>query len=150
MEPRDNYNPWEGSRCAPLSSCSSGRWNFQPKPEDRRGDTMTILDRRSEAEKESTWGFVVATDSFMSGWGDAPRRSLFAVPVRNWKEAEIVLDNMQHRPEMKRARIVGKDYRPKLRPGDHLSIRDMSDCARFYAPGGFASEAYWDAQKEKK
>ena len=96
-----------------------------------------IDDRRSEADKAATWGFVVATDAFFSGWGRSPGRSLFAVPVRNHREAEIVLDNMQRRSEMKRARIVASDYRPRLSEGDHLSIRNMSDCSRFYTPGGF-------------
>ena len=97
-----------------------------------------IDDRRSEKDKARTWGFVVATDSFMSGWGRAPGRSIFAVPVVDLRQAEIVLDNMEHRTEMKRARLVLADnYRPKLRGGDHFSIRDMSDCSRLYSPGGF-------------
>lgn len=97
-----------------------------------------IDDRRSDKDKARTWGFVVATDSFLSGWGQAPGRSLFAVPVVNNKQAAIVAHNMGHRTDMKRVRIVGANYRPQLRDGDHLSIRDMSDCSRFYTPGGFA------------
>ena len=96
-----------------------------------------IDDRRTEEDKAATIGFVVATDSFMSGWGEARGRSLFAVPVRNWAEAVTVENNMRARSEMKRVRVVGKDYRPRLYPGDHLSIRDMSDCDRFYRVGGF-------------
>jgi len=99
-----------------------------------------IDDRRTSEDKAATWGFVVATDSFMSGWGMSPRRSLFAVPVINHKQAEIVLGNMHLRSEMKRSRIVGANYRPRLQPGDHLSIRSMSDCSRFYEPGGFAAK----------
>lgn len=97
-----------------------------------------IDDRRTDEDKAATWGFIVATDKFLSGWGGAPRRSIFAVPVRSYEEARIVDDNMRHRSEMKRVRLViGKNYRPKLYPGDHLSIRDMADCDRFYTPGGF-------------
>jgi len=96
-----------------------------------------VDDHRSEADKAQTWGFVVATDSFMSGWGMAPGRSLFAVPVTDDKQAEIVADNMRARSDMKRVRIVGHDYRPRLFDGDHYSIRDMNDCSRFYTPGGF-------------
>lgn len=102
--------------------------------------SYVIDDRRSNEDKELTWGFVVATDRFMSGWGMAPGRSLFAVPVRNHREAEIVLDNMRSRGDMVRPRIVGSDYRPRLRTGDHLSIRDMEDCDRFYTPGGFSKD----------
>ena len=99
--------------------------------------TAVIDDRRTDEDKRRTVGFVVATDSFMSGWGKAQGRSLFAVPLSNWDQADTVLANLQARSEMKRPRIVGADYRPKLSNGDHLSIRDMSDCSRFYQPGGF-------------
>ncbi len=99
----------------------------------------TIDDRRSEADKAATAFFVVATDRFMSGWGRAQGgRSLFAVPCKDMAQARIVEENMRHRSEMKRVRIVAAGYRPALRRGDHYSIRDMSDCSRFYTPGGFA------------
>ena len=97
----------------------------------------TIDDRRTEEDKARTVGFVVANDSFMSGWGQAPGRSIFAVPFRSWTEASIVEDNMRHRSEMKYVRVVGKAYRPRLRAGDHFSIRDMSECDRWYKEGGF-------------
>jgi hypothetical protein len=96
-----------------------------------------IDDRRTDTDKAKTVGFVVATDRFMSGWGQAPGRSYFAIPLRSWDEADVVRENMEARSEMKRVRVVGKDYRPKLHEGDHLSIRDMSDCSRFYEKGGF-------------
>jgi len=102
--------------------------------------SATIDDRRTPEQKRATLGLVVATDNFMSGWGQAQGRSIFAVPFRTWQEGEIVADNMRARSEMRRVRIVGDypgEYRPKLRKGDHLSIRDMSPCPRFYAPGGF-------------
>ncbi len=100
----------------------------------------TIDDRRSDEDRENTVYLVVATDRFMSGWGKAENgRSLFAVPCSGLEQAKIVLDNMKHRSEMKRCRIVlARTYRPHLRRGDHYSIRDMSDCSRFYSPGGFA------------
>ena len=98
-----------------------------------------IDDHRTPEQVTQTWGFVVATDSFMSGWGQAPGKSYFAVPVRNAEQAEIVEANMEHRSEMKRVRFVLADYRPRLRAGDHLSIRALDDSARFYQPGGFAS-----------
>lgn len=96
-----------------------------------------IDDRRTDEDKAATLFLVVATDSFMSGWGKAQGRSLFAVPCRDEAQAEIVADNMRHRSEMKRVRIVNRTWRPSLTSGDHLSIRDMSDCDRFYKPGGF-------------
>jgi len=82
-------------------------------------------DKRTPEEKARTCGFVVATDRFMSGWGGAPGRSLFAVPFDSWELAHVIKDNMRHRSEMMRVRVVGKDYRPRLYSGDHLSIRHI-------------------------
>ena len=96
-----------------------------------------IDDRRTAKEVEQTIGYVVATDRFMSGWGHAPGRSLFAVPFRNHTEAAIVEQNMRRRSEMIRVRVVGEDYRPKLYRGDHFSIRSMAECSRFFQEGGF-------------
>ena len=96
-----------------------------------------IDDRRSAEDVTATRFFVVATNKFMSGWGHANGCSLFAVPCKSLDQALIVEQNMRNRSEMLRVRVVGFDYRPRLYSGDHLSIRDMSDCDRFYTPGGF-------------
>lgn len=80
--------------------------------------------------------FVVFTDSFMSGWGQAPRRSLYALACPDHRTAEIVLDNGKRRSEMKRGRITGA--LPRTRPGDHLSVVGPSEAARWYKPGAFA------------
>ena len=82
-----------------------------------------IHDRRSPGEAEATIGFIVATDTFMSGWGKAPGRSLFAIPVRTSDEWDETLRFMHGRSDMKYVREVGRDYRPRLYAGDHLSIR---------------------------
>ena len=95
------------------------------------------IDNRTDEEKAATVGFVVATDSFMSGWGQAAGRSIFAVPIRSWQEADTVERNMKNRSEMKRVRVVGKNWRPRLSPGDHLSIRSCADVSRFYEEHGF-------------
>ena len=96
-----------------------------------------IDDHRTEQDKKETIGFVVATDSFMSGWGPAQGRSLFAVPYRTDEAHTSVLKNMEDRKEMKRVRTVGADYRPRLGKGDHLSIRSCDDSKGFYTPGFF-------------
>ena len=95
-----------------------------------------IHDRRPENQREQ-FGFVLMTDSFMSGWGKAPGRSLFAVPVSNWRQAETVLENARNRSEMKRPRFVRTLRNVKLYRGDHLSIRAPGDSGRWYTPGGF-------------
>lgn len=107
-----------------------------------RENGAIVHDRRTDMDKARTAGFVVATDSFMSGWGLAPGRSLFAVPFANGIQAGIVERNMHHRSEMKRVRLVGADYpqRVKLWPGDHLSISDMRGSSLFYREGGFATD----------
>lgn len=97
----------------------------------------TLNDRRTDAERESTIGFIVATDRFMSGWGHAPGRSYFAVAFSTWDEAATVEANMRRRSEMKRVRVVGADYRPKLTDADHLSIAGRTSASRFFRAGGF-------------
>lgn len=94
-------------------------------------------DRRTPEEKASTQWFVVATDKFMSGWGQAPGRSLFALACSTWDDAQVVRDNLLARPEMKRVRVVGGDWRPRLGEGDHLSIGGKTSAHPHYTPGFF-------------
>lgn len=94
-----------------------------------------IDDKRTDTERALTVCYVVATDSFMSGWGLAKGRSLFAVPCKSWEQSRVVLGNMHNRSEMKYVRV--QSNLPRLRKGDHLSIRSMDECSRFYTPGGF-------------
>ena len=86
-------------------------------------------------------GYVVATDSFMSGWGGAKGgRSLYAIAVTSRDEIDVVMDNMKARSEMKRVRYNLSP--PATRPGDHLKISDKSTAPRFFLPpheGGFAT-----------
>lgn len=101
-----------------------------------------IRSERIHDERENKgepWGFVVFTDSFLSGWGGAPRRSLYCLAVNNPREADTVLDNGQHRSDMKRGRIVGRDYlrTVKLYPGDHLKVTDKTHAERWYRPNSF-------------
>ena len=105
----------------------------------KRSPAITV-DNRTDADKANTALFVVALDKFMSGWGGAPGRSYFAVPCASLEQAKIVQANMRHRSEMTRVRLRWASQRiVSLRHGDHLSIRAMDDCERFYTPGGFAS-----------
>ena len=95
-----------------------------------------IDDRRTPEEIEQTAGFLVATDSFMSGWGKAQGRSLFAIPltseeINDGMTYNRIEERMERRPEFKRVRFVLRDYRPRLSEGDHLSIRGMRDTSSF-------------------
>lgn len=64
--------------------------------------------------------YVVATDSFMSGWGEAPGRSLIAAACETSEQVDRALARFNERPEFKRVRF---NFRlPRTRAGDHLSI----------------------------
>ena len=82
-------------------------------------------DDRTLDEHVHTIGFWVATDSFMSGWGLAPGRSIVAVPFKDADDAATIEHRLRLRSEMKRIRMVGPDYCPRLYPGDHLHIYDF-------------------------
>ena len=97
----------------------------------------TIDDRRKDTSRP--WAWVLMTDSFMSGWGHAQGRSLFALAVNTGEEADLVLTAASNRSEMKRPRLVltlKADGTPKMRlyEGDHLSLRDRGECSRWYDP----------------
>jgi len=96
-----------------------------------------IEDDRDRAEKMGTEWFAIGTDSYLSGWGQAPRRSLYALPCRDFKEAELCAENLKKRGDMKRVRIVAGDWRPRLRSGDHLHIASRFGADRHYRSGGF-------------
>jgi hypothetical protein len=70
--------------------------------------------------------WAVANDSFMSGWGQAPGRSLVAYPIdlHDGRHSEI-LNWMRRRGDFKRVRVNME--LPELREGDHLSIYDVPD-----------------------
>ena len=98
-----------------------------------------IDDKRTDRDRHDTEGFVLAIDTFLSGWGKAPNRSYFAVPFKDGEQGAIVKANMCKRSDMKCVRIVGKNYFLSAKPkkGDHISIRSMSDSDRFYKKGGW-------------
>jgi len=86
--------------------------------------------------------YIVATDSFLSGWGKAPNRSLVAFACHSPEEADTVEDNMHGRADMKRVRVVTRIKRDgtpdvRLQDGDHLAIKDRGTAHRFYEPGAF-------------
>lgn len=98
---------------------------------------MIVQDDRTPTEVEQTIGFLVATDSFMSGWGEAPGRSIVACPVVSSDDAAAVEKVFDRRSEFKRVRwIAGQHYTPRLRRGDHLHIYDTQRSFRRVAAGG--------------
>ena len=97
-----------------------------------------IQDDRTPEEKAATWGFVVATDSFLSNWGSGnPKvcdRSIVARPILEEGELEVIERVFESRDEFKRVRYsLGKEtaegrvYRPRLQGNDLLHIYSTLD-----------------------
>jgi len=111
------------------------------KNEKRTKSGAIINQHCSDEIMEHAWAFVVFTDSFMSGWGKAPGRSLYAMPVSNPRQAELVLASGKRRGEMKRGRIVKDVRRIRLHEGDHLSIANPVNCSRWFEVDGLGEDA---------
>jgi len=80
-----------------------------------------IQDDRTEAQRNSHRYAVVATDSFMSGWGGAQGGASVAAWAYDSATSERrLLEWVESRKEMKRVRVVDlKGYRPRCA---HLHI----------------------------
>lgn len=75
--------------------------------------------------------YVLANDSFMSGWGEAEGKiNTVVFPCDNLTEAAIVADNLIRRGEMKRVRSAV--HKPRMRPGVLYSIMDKTDAPSYY------------------
>jgi len=89
--------------------------------------TYDIQDERNEREKRATWGFVVCTADF----GDY--RTYVARPVKEKGEADVIMNVMQNRDDLKRVRYVcgtetkeGLTYRPRLRENERVYIHNFN------------------------
>lgn len=79
--------------------------------------------------------YIVATDTFLSRWGQAPGRSLYAVEVsHDYAEQCTVLENMKRRSDFKRVRF--NLHLPRVRKGDDLTIATRETAPRYFIPGG--------------
>lgn len=83
-----------------------------------------IQNDMTQEEQETFQGFVVATDRFMSGWGMAPGKSYIATPYFSDADLKQVMEVLEGRKEMKHVRVVGRQWHPRLRSGDHCHIYD--------------------------
>jgi hypothetical protein len=80
--------------------------------------------------------YVLANDSFMSGWGMAEGlTNTVVLACESYEEAEVVADNARARSDMRRVRIVGE--KPRLRRGVLYSFMSRDDADRWYRPGSF-------------
>lgn len=65
---------------------------------------------------------VAATDSFMSGWGEAKNGTSYAGWACKPEHESQVHNWVSNRTEMKRVRIVGNDWRPKGIGHTHIYV----------------------------
>ena len=88
---------------------------------------MTRIDDRTEAQKKTHTVLVAATDSFMSGWGHAQGGMSYCAWACKPEHRPYVEEWVRARGDMKRVRIVGGDWRPNRRAGDHTHIYVADD-----------------------
>jgi hypothetical protein len=99
---------------------------------------MAIVKDHRESPGTNPIGFVVFTDSFMSGWGHADGgRSLYALEVTSLDQVDVLLANGKRRSDMKRGRFVRTLRNVRLGARDHLSITDKENASRWYEERGF-------------
>ena len=80
--------------------------------------------------------YVLAEDTFLSGWGDADGKiNTLLLPCASKEEAEIVKHNAKSRPEMVRVRI--ENTRPPLSKCTVYSLHTKDDYSRWYIPHSF-------------
>ena len=86
---------------------------------------MILKDDRTPAQKQSPHIIVLATDSFMSGWGQAEQGPSYAGWACTSEQEYKVWNWVARRPEMKRVRVVMDNYRPPTGPGHcHIYVVD--------------------------
>ena len=73
---------------------------------------MIFIDDRTEHQKKTHCLIVLATDSFMSGWGRAEGGSSYAGWSCEPINERAVERWVRNRGEMKRVRIVSGNYKP--------------------------------------
>ena len=74
---------------------------------------MVLIDERTGHERKTHPVIVMATDSFMSGWGEAEGGMSYAGWACTYENQYIVERWVRNRSDMKRVRIVGNDYKPR-------------------------------------
>ena len=97
---------------------------------------MIIADNRTPEERKKFCWLVVATDTFLSGWGAPGSKYSYAAWACDTLEAaERVSERVARRGDTARVRIVdGKTYRPNSRYCGHLQIYVVDNDHRYNAP----------------
>lgn len=86
--------------------------------------------------------FVVARDTFLSGWGKASGGSYVILPCDGREEADAVSDNARARSDMKDVDVLDRsEARQWLESKPHtahVGLMTRDDAERWYEPGAFA------------
>ena len=86
-----------------------------------------VQDKRTEEQKATTIGFVNATDSALSGWGNASGGlSYYCIACSSQEQIEAVKRWFAQREDMKR---VAEPLRPRRRDDSHTSIIHFEETA---------------------
>ncbi len=82
--------------------------------------------------------WVTMTDKFMSGWGRARgRTNKLIFECQDNREANIVVDNAEHRSEMRYINVCCR--KPHYSPSRYLAqVKTREDYDSWYQPGYFA------------
>ncbi len=90
-----------------------------------RREKMKIIDDRKPEHKQNQV-LVVATDTFLSGWGEAAKGKSMAAWSVKPIDADIVKEWVQNRTDMKNVAIRGGDYKPKNAEHFHIYVADIN------------------------
>lgn len=98
-------------------------------------DMAKIRDDR-EVKRKPGRGYVIAHDTFLSGWGGAGEgKSYYVMGVDTEPEAYVVMENFKARPEFKRVRF--SSTLPRFGRTDHVTIADRTIAPRYFEQGAF-------------
>ena len=92
----------------------------------RTKNGAVIEDRRSSSEVAATTYFVVAQDPTLSGWGCAPHKSYFAIPVSDAEDLAFTLEHVAATGRFIDIALVDSGRLSEmLSKGDHLHITNL-------------------------
>ena len=83
---------------------------------------MKIVDDRTEEQKITHNWFIIGTDRYLSGWGEAKGGYSYAVWACRPKDRAKVRQWVENRGDMKRIREAFGKYRPNPRYCAHCHI----------------------------
>lgn len=83
---------------------------------------MVIQDDRTAAEKVSHPFLVIATDTFLSGWGRAEGGMSYAAWACTEKDAPIVMQWVRRRSDMKKIRLYCGKWYPTGKGHAHIYV----------------------------